>query len=525
MIHGDKYDYSKTFYKGSREKVCIICHDKDRKGNEIGEFWQMPLDHLKGYGCKREKKGIKDEAWETRVCPICGKEFKERKKYERITCSPECRAIYVEIHKEEINKKRSESLKKTFSNKSKEEIRLAIEKARKTSMERYGKPNFAQTEEGRKISSEVMKKFKKEWDKKYTKDVLIPKYMQICENDNLELLEFRNRFDCTVRCKKCGNIFVVKTLGYLSKDDITDRCRICHPIVNITGPTKMEDEMSEFLDAIGVKYYRNYRGLIPPLEVDFYLPEYNIAIEMDGLYWHSEVNKPNPNYHKEKTEKCLSNGIRLIHIFEDEWYNKKKICQSIILNALNKDAIHIGARQCKVKELKPKDYRNFLNENHIQGYTASKYGLGLFYNDELVMVMTFGGLRRNLGYKKQDVDFYEIVRLCSKIGYSITGGVSKLLKAFIRQYNPYRIITYADRRWSEGKVYEKLGFEFDHNTEPNYFYVVGRERKNRFCFRKSELMRKYGCPPEKTEKEFCMENKWYRIYDCGSKYFELNLLK
>lgn len=120
-VHGDKYDYSKTVFKDVRTKVIIISHEKDRYGNEIGEFEQLPLSHLNGEGTKRHKRGKDKEKWETRTCPICGMKFEARKKQEKITCSEECRRKYVELHKDEINKKRSKSLKETNSQKSYEE--------------------------------------------------------------------------------------------------------------------------------------------------------------------------------------------------------------------------------------------------------------------------------------------------------------------------------------------------------------------------------------------------------------------
>lgn len=518
-IHGDKYDYSKTVYKSVRDKVCIICHDLDRHGNEIGEFWQYPLTHLNGSGCEREIRGKKEECWETRICPICGKEFKIRKKYEKITCSEECRKKYIEIHKDEINAKRSDSLKKTNALKSKEDFDKEHEKAKKTCLERYGVENFSQTKEARQFLSQKMKKQKREWDEKNFKEVLIPKYKQICEEDNLELLEFRNRFNCLVKCKKCGNIFEVKTFGYLTDVTTKNRCKICHPFEEITGPTNIEITFEDFLKEIGVRYYKNYRAMITPQEIDFYLPDYKVGFELDGLYWHCEQQKPN-NYHNEKTLKCLEKGVRLIHIFEDEWKDKQEICKSRIKSILNLSENKIGARECEVKELTKKQYKKFVSENHIQGYTSSKICYGLVYNGEIVSIMSFGSLRKNLGQENVN-DVYELIRFCNKLNTNVIGGASKLLKHFIDNYKPLKIISYADRRWSNGELYEKLGFTYKHSSKPNYFYLVNGERKNRFGFRKNVLVEKYNCPKEMSEHEFCLKQHWYRIYDCGTNKYEL----
>ena len=520
-VHGDKYDYSKVEYKNVRTKVCIICHDLDRNGKEIGEFWQLPLEHLSGHGCERERRGLKEECWENRICPVCGNSFKVRKKHKKICCSEECRLKYVEIYKEEINKKKSESIRKTFSKKTSEEKKIERDKARKTCLERYGKENFSQTDEGRKLCSENMKHNKKIWDEKYKNEVLIPKYRQICEEDNLELIEFRNSFDCDVKCKKCGNVFNVKVLGYLTDVTTKNLCRECHPIEFFNGgPTNFEIEFYTFLNELGVTYKKNCRSIINPNEIDFYLPDYNIGFELDGLYWHSEIYK-DENYHLEKTEKCLEKGIRLIHIFEDEWIYKQDIVKSRIKNILGLTSEKVYARKCKIQEVDKKTTKEFLEKNHIQGNTVFKYSYGLYYNDELVSLMTFGKLRKNLGNTSKE-DCYELIRFCNKLNFDVVGGVSKLLKYFIKLHSPKKIVSYADRRWSIGNMYEKVGFTFKHNSQPNYFYIIGNKRKNRFAFRKNILVKEYNCPENVTERDFCISQKWYRIYDCGNKVYEMN---
>ena len=507
-IHGDKYDYSKVDVKNCKTKVCIICHDLDRNGKEIGEFWITPSSHLSGCGCPRERRGIDENVWEERICPICGKKFKIRKKYEKITCSEECRLKYVELHRDEIIGRMVEKNKLAYQNKTEEERKQIYKKVKETCLKRYGVDSFMKTTKGREQASKTMSKFKKEWDKKYTDEVLIPKYRQICENDDLELLEFRNRYDCTVKCKKCGNVFEVKTLGYLKENMITNRCKICHPYEQLCGPTKQEIELAEFLDENNIKYYKNCRSQITPQEIDFYLPDYNIGIEMDGLYWHCEDQKPK-NYHLEKTEKCLEKGIRLIHIFEDEWNNKKDICKSRIMNILgiNQDIINVD--KCKIKLVTKNEYKDFINDNDLEEYIAFNVCYGLYYNDELVSLMSFRKQRKTKNK-------FELLRFCNKLNTSVVGGASKLLNHFIKEHKPEQIISYADRRWNNGNLYEKIGFTFDHISKPNYYYFVDGDRRNRFEFRKSVLVERYGCPDDMSEHKFCLSQHWYRIYDCGN---------
>ena len=516
-IHGDKYDYSKTVFKSVRDKVCIILNEKDRNGKTIGEFWQYPLVHLGGAGCNKEKRGIKDNCWEDRICPVCGKVFKVRKKHEKITCSEECRKKYIEIHKDEINEKKSQKMCEIYKTRGKEYFENIRKKTEETCLRKYGATNFSKTEEGRKICSENMKKTRKKIDEYNKINVLIPKYEKICENDNIELVEFRNRFDCLLRCKQCGNVFTSRTLGYLTEKTNSNLCRICHPITYKNN--MFESDFEKFLYEEKINYKKNYRNGIGPLEIDYYLPDYKIGFELDGIYWHCELFRDN-DYHITKTDKCTENGIRLIHIFEDEWKNKKEICKSRILNVIGKTETRIFARKCVVKEVNKTETRKFLNENHIQGYSVCKYSFGLYYEDELVSIMTFGKLRRNLGYNKNIDGKYEMIRFCNKLYTNVIGGASKLMKYFINEIKPISIVSYADRRWSDGGMYKTLGFEFIKNTKPNYFYVINGERKNRFEFRKNILVEKYGCPIEMTEKEFCIQKKWYRIYDCGTNVYE-----
>jgi hypothetical protein len=113
-----------------------------------------------------------------------------------------------------------------------------------------------------------------------------------------------------------------------------------------------------------------------------------------------------------------------------------------------------------------------------------------------------------------------MIRFCNKLNFNVIGGASRLLKYFIRTYNPKQLISYADRRWSQGRLYETLGFEFIKNTTPNYFYVVKKRRENRFKYRKDILV-KEGFDPNKSEREIMAERKIPRIYDCGCKLYKL----
>jgi hypothetical protein len=280
----------------------------------------------------------------------------------------------------------------------------------------------------------------------------------------------------------------------------------------------MEIELKKFIS-------ENYAGdilaldktIISPLELDIYLPALKLAFEFNGIYWHNEIYKDN-NYHLNKTEECEKLGIQLIHVYEDDWTYKREIVKSIILNKLNKIKKNIYSIKCEIKEVNNKLYRGFIDKNHIQGYINSKIKIGLFYENELVSIMTFGNLKVS---KKIDKKEYELLRFCNKLNIKIIGGASKLFKYFVNNYKPNKIIAFADRSWSEGNLYKKLRFNFICKTSPNYFYIVDGLRHNKFNFKKNKLV-KEGYDSNKTEHEIMLERKIYRIYNSGNLKFIKN---
>ena len=218
----------------------------------------------------------------------------------------------------------------------------------------------------------------------------------------------------------------------------------------------------------------------------------------------------------------MDKGIQLVHIFEDEWIYKKDIVKSRILNLLGKSD-RIYARKCEIRNVSPSTARSFLDDNHIQGFCSSAYRYGLYYNGELVSLMTFGNKRKNLGSKSIN-GHYELLRFCNKLNTTVIGGASRLFKHFIKEVKPIEIVSYADRRWSNGNLYEKLGFTLTHKSQPSYFYVINDKRENRFKYRKDALV-KEGYDKDKTEHQIMLERGIYRIYDCGCLVYDINFEK
>ena len=329
----------------------------------------------------------------------------------------------------------------------------------------------------------------------------------------------------------CKNTWRVRPNDFLSNNVRCPKCKYEE------GRSRLEKELTDFIRSIyNGKIEFSNREILKGKELDIYLPDLKIAIEFNGLYWHSEEGsrgRCHKNYHVEKLEECLKLGIRLINISEDEWNFKKDIVKSKIKHILGlNNNPKIYARDCYVEEISSKHKSEFLNNNHIQGNDKSILNLGLWYpyvddegNEihELVAVMTFCELRKSMGRNKKE-GHYELSRFASTIHYRVIGAFGKLWNYFINNYQFKKIITYADRRWSVGNMYEKCRFKLDHISKPNYWYTDGRIREYRYKYRKQKLKVMFPdlYDENKTEKEIMSEAGYYKIWDCGNLVYEYN---
>lgn len=301
-------------------------------------------------------------------------------------------------------------------------------------------------------------------------------------------------------------------------------CPDCFP-VRSKNQYEVYRHILKYIDEEKILYDK--RKTLDGSELDIEIKTHNIAIEYNGIEFHSfgkNSHVPFNNYSDErfkknshliKTEQCEEIDIQLFHIFSNEWKNNRQAWESVLENSLGKSN-RIFARKTLVKEVSNKEAKEFQELNHLQGSVNASIKLGLYYNDELVSLMTFGKSR----YSK-DAE-YELLRFCNKLNTQVTGGASKLLKYFERNYNPRSLISYANRRWSRGNLYDKLGFEFSHNTKPNYFYFkTGSDvLESRVKFQKHKLryiLETFN--PDLTETENMYNNDYRKIYDSGNKVY------
>lgn len=374
---------------------------------------------------------------------------------------------------DEVKKKQEQTNLEKWGTKSSSQNILVKEKHKETVRKKWGKEHYFQTDDF-KI------KAKKYYLEKYGVEHQL----------NVEEIKERIRNTCLER-------YGVET--YLNTKHARDS-------VKKYNKSTYETEIVEWL-ATYVSNMETMAKIISPLNIDIFLPDFNLAIEFNGLYWHSELFK-DKNYHLNKTKLCGEKGVRLIHIWEDDWLNRKEIIKSIILNKIGKIENKIWARKCIIKECNNQDTADFLNENHIQGYSKFNKSVGLYFENKLVSIMTFGW--RAINGKRE----YELLRFANLINHNIIGAASKLFSHFLNVYNPRTIKSYADISMFDGKLYEKLGFTFERKSDPNYWWVVKGIRKHRFTYNKKKLVAK-GHDPLKTEVEIMHELGNYRIWGCG----------
>ena len=281
-----------------------------------------------------------------------------------------------------------------------------------------------------------------------------------------------------------------------------------------------EKILFEYIQHNNIKVITNDRKILDGYELDIYIPEKNIAIEVYGDYWHSNEFK-DKYYHQQKTIACAKKGIRLIHVFEHELNDedaRHKVYNLIdnVLEINNKKVIY--GRNTDVKIIDVSEAKEFCNKYHLQGYSNSSVNLGCYYEDTLIGVITFGTPR--FDSKNQ----YELIRLCWMSNISVVGGTEKLFSYFLNNFSVSSILTYCDISKFVGNIYTKLGFKVVSITEPNYKWVKPYPVLvlTRYKTQKHKLIEQGLGTDDETEDEIMLRLGFYKIYDSGNLRLEWN---
>jgi len=369
---------------------------------------------------------------------------------------------------------------------------------RKTNLKKYGVDNpFKHPDIIQKIKSTNREKFYLNLHNRVTTDV----------SPLFELDAYKgSTLDYMWKCNICNNTFQRSIINGTSP-----LCRKCNPNSVSTFEKQVRLFVESIVDPADILY--NDRKLIGPYELDIVVPSKKIAIECNGVYWHSELHGKDRYYHLNKSKECEHNGYRLLHIIDDNWYTNNAIVKSIIQSSLGMSAKYY-ARKCKIIQIEHTASDLFLNTHHIQGSVNSKVNIALEYNNNIVAVMTMGKSRYN---KKVE---WELLRYSQHTGTTVVGGASRLFAHFIKTYNPGGVISYADRSLFTGNMYKQLGFIMSHYSVPGYSYFstnnyIGLE--NRIKYQKHKLANVLTVfDPILTEWKNMQVNNYDRYWNCGN---------
>lgn len=469
----------------------------------------------------------KKETFPIPRCVTCGKELEFKKavsndgirKYCSRTCcanneerrtqahktledNPEKKKRYIDP---ERRKEILENVKKTNLEKYGVEFPFQSsvyrEKAKESIKERYGVENIAQLPEF--LDKRVKSKREGEYEN-YSQNMIKLHSVELLSSKE----EFVNSETLRFKCLLCGKEW--------EQDRKVAQQVFCTDCFSDRWRSRGEKELYQFIkDNVSCEVLNNVRGLFDcNKELDIFIPSMNLAFEFDGDYWHSTEYR-GKYYHLEKTKKLKEKGIRLIHINESEWFCNNVKIKGFILGVLGKLEKRVFARKCEVRDLDSKTFRQFLEENHLGTPINASTRLGLFTSDnELVSVIGIGKSR----YKK---DEYEIYRFCNKLGYSVIGGLSKLVKH--SGFND--LVSYVDVSKFDGHGYLSSGFELIGETEPNYYYSNGKQTIDRISAQKHKLQKLLGegYDPNLSEEVNMRNNSFFKIFNCGNLKLRLSI--
>jgi hypothetical protein len=236
-----------------------------------------------------------------------------------------------------------------------------------------------------------------------------------------------------------------------------------------------------------------------------------MAIEFNGVYWHSEAAGKDKWYHHNKWEVAKKKGIQLIQIWEDEWNRNPEQVKRMLAHKLGVvSGKRVYARKTRVVELSKKQMDVFLDENHIQGSVDGGVRLGLVSDDVLVAAML---LKTEAGSEGKSLN---LLRFATAV--PVPGGFTKLIKA-TRELFPEvtQVVTFSDNCVSDGGLYESNGFVAEKQLDPDYRYVVKGVREHKFNYR----LKRFRNDPELqyveglSESQLARLNNLPRIWDCG----------
>lgn len=492
------------------------------------ELTNNPVEYCSG-GCGRKSEFLSmSKGYSKRRCLSCAaKECEPRRNETKILNNG------TDYKQKEIEKSKQTNLER-YGKENPFQVEKFKDKSRKTMKERYGEEYSARVPElvdkGKNTYFKNHGRYRKLSDDKILLDYLngvsrsliAEKFgfnqaslSRILERNSVEF-RHRNRLD-RLPFKNIAEDYTNGITVYSISKKYECREQEVYLILNRLGisyrhrNTRIETVVLDILDRIGIEYQRNDKKTFSgKLELDFLIPEYNLAIETNGLYWHSVIGgKKNRKYHYDKFMACKERGIKLYQFWEPDIIKKPQIIESMIVNAIGKTPVKKFARNGDVLVIPPQIFKSFFEENHLQGRCGKdSKALGLYIDNELVSCLAY--------IERPDKTI--ITRYCSRIGISVVGGFSKLLKGVPGD----TIRTYSSNDISWGELYSRNGFEFISDNGPDLWYTDRKSILNRQGFMKSKMKDKFDkFDEDKTEWENAYDNGYDRIYKAGTVTWEM----
>lgn len=358
------------------------------------------------------------------------------------------------------------------------------EKVKETNIQRYGVENVFASEE----VIEKLHDIREEWVEKFEH-----------ENDVTLGMKLFERFGTGFMQAKIVEPIIYNGSRFYKNSDIPyiEKCyELSRGNISIS-----EVEIGDFIERV-TNVERNTRKIIPPYELDLFIQDKKLAIEINGIYWHSTNSGKSKDRHLKKTLACNKLGIRLIHINEFEWKNKRDICKSILLLALGIYETIIDVDDCEIREVNEPESNIFLDKNHIQGSISSSYQLGVYYKNELVQLVTFNMVD----------EYTELLRDCTKLNTLVIGGFDKLM-----QTQPFEVVhSFVDRSKFPCDEYVEHGWKVVGETSPSYVYYKENECFSKQCEQYLAQLLGNEFDQNETIEQNLLRNRYLQVYDCGS---------
>lgn len=341
------------------------------------------------------------------------------------------------------------------------------------------------------------------------------KTIEFCQNNNITFVsseeQFVNGKELFI-CHKCNQEFH-RLHKYFNRETYPNRTQLCQKCSNSNPVSSEEIKIRQLLEKYNIDFENNNRSILDGKELDIYIPKHQLAIEINGLYYHSELNGINKNHHLDKTLACKQQSIQLLHFWDYEINNKFLIVSDIIKSKLNLLENKIGARELTTNFIDSKKAKEFMNNNHLHGFCQAKWHLALIKNNIVYCVLSLGTSRTG--------DYWEIIRFATLNSTKVIGGYSKLITYIKKEMKIEKLMSFADMRISNGDLYLKSGWQLEGVSSPCYWYFKNKEIYHRSNFMKHKLKNMPNFDHTLTEWQNMIKMGYDRVWDCGNLKFTL----